>query len=284
MSRDSALLDDIQILPRGTYLQLVVDLTLLDDAVIRSNEPEEVLTQKYEKLGDRFIVPWRKTKGKLRRAVMEKLRGLGIGTDCYLKDHLCMRCPACFLFGGTGEVSANKEKYNLLSRVLGDTFISRDQVSEVSHYTANAVDEKTLTTGQALMSIVKVPVETVFRGVVTLRDPTPALASILADGLNRVTRLGASTREWGRVQSRTAGYVLGDREQLSSYELANAVEPELQDLGSLSLPDPDEACKAVLKQVTDLLEKENLGEATQAGRGKRARGKASKEDTASASE
>ena len=39
----------------------------------------------------------------------------------------------------------------------------------------NAVDEVDLTTGQALMSVVTVPKETEFLGVVTLRDPTPEM-------------------------------------------------------------------------------------------------------------
>ena len=58
-------LDDVQILSRGTYLQIAVEITLLDKAIIRSNEPEEVLTQQYKELGERFVIPWRKTKGKL---------------------------------------------------------------------------------------------------------------------------------------------------------------------------------------------------------------------------
>jgi CRISPR type I-D-associated protein Csc2 len=264
------MLDDIQVLSRGNYLQFVVEITLLDDAIIRSNEPEEVLTHTYNELGNRFILPWRKTKGKLRRAIMEKLRGLKIAPDCYLKDNLCMQCPACLMFGGTGEVSQSKVSYNLLSRVMGDTFISAEKVGEISPYTANAVDEKTLSTGQALMSILKVPVETIFRGVVTLRDPTPALASILADGLGKLTRLGASTREWGRVETAIRGYRLADREELSSYSLArdDGLPDDLSPLGEANLPQPDEACKTVSEQVTKMLEKENLAEQTAKGRGK----------------
>ena len=117
----SALLNDLQILPRGTYLQYVVRIVLLDDAIIRSNEPEEVLTYTYRGngLGNRFIVPWRKIKGKVRRMAMEKMRGLKIAADCHLKDGLCMKCPCCVLFGGTGDVSSAKVGYNLLSRSSG---------------------------------------------------------------------------------------------------------------------------------------------------------------------
>src|SRR2546423_1603430 len=101
------LFKDLHVLARGRYLQFVTRLKLLDDAIIRSNEPEEVLTYTYSgnDLGNRFIIPWRKAKGKLRRVAMEKMRGLTISTECHLKDGLCMKCPCCVLFGGTGDTS-----------------------------------------------------------------------------------------------------------------------------------------------------------------------------------
>lgn len=234
------LLNDLQILPRGTYLQLVTRIRLLDDAIIRSNEPEEVLTYSYraDGVGNRFIIPWRKVKGKVRRMAMEKMRGLGIAGDCHLKDGLCMQCPCCILFGGTGDVSSAKVGFNLLSRVLGDTFISTSAVDTINSYTANAVSEMDQTTGQALMTIVKVPAETEFLGVVTLRDATPAAASVLVDALQRLTRVGASTREWGRCSTSVDGYHLGDREVLSSYELAGNGSATFRAVSELSLPEP----------------------------------------------
>ncbi|MGQ9723069.1 MAG: type I-D CRISPR-associated protein Cas7/Csc2 [Candidatus Jordarchaeum sp.] len=279
MSNTMELFGDIQVLPRGRYLQLVVKVTLLDDAIIRSNEPEEVLTFNYKSLGNRFIIPWRKIKGKLRRLVMEKQRDLGIpnNSNCYLKDHLCMTCPACLLFGGTGETSATKADYNLLSRVLGETFISRTEVKDISAYTANAVDEETLTTGQALMTILKVPTETEFSGVVTLRDPTPELTSILIDNLNRLTRLGASTREWGKVKTEIVGYVLSDRETLSSYDLVKSEKKDdLCKIADLNLPTVEDSFKKVAELIPHILPKKKQE------KGKR--GSKAKEETTEAGE
>lgn len=249
---------DVQILPRGRYLQFAVGVKFLDDAIIRSNEPEEVLTYRYQKLGNRFIIPWRKVKGKVRRMAMEKMRGLNISPACALKDALCMSCPCCFLFGGTGKTGEADAEFNLLSRVLGDTFISRtkDRDIKITSYTANAVDERTLTTGQALMTINKVPAETEFVGVITLRDPTSETATILADSLLRVTRLGASTREWGRCQTSILGYVLADREGLSSYEAIEDGKDVWQPLETLSLnlSGVDDAYSRFNNQVKELIQ------------------------------
>lgn len=261
MSTKTEMFDDLKVLSRGRYLQLVAQITLLDDAIIRSNEPEEVLSYHYSNgLGNRFIVPWRKVKGKLRRLVMEQQRGLGIAPECSLKDNLCMRCPSCLMFGGTGETSQTKAGYNLLSRVLGETFISTRPAGSANSYTANAVDEETLTTGQAFMTMLKVPAETAFLGVVTLKDPTPDLAAILVDNLERLTRLGASTREWGRCKTDLLGYTLGDRETLSAYDLAGKqtedVLSELETMKTLRLPEAASSLKKVAKQVPDILPKE----------------------------
>lgn len=256
------LLEKPKILSVGRYMEMVVKVKFLDDAIIRSNDPEEVLTFRYEELGNRFIIPWRKVKGKLRRMVMEKQRGFGIESDCHLKDDLCMQCPSCFLFGGTGETSSANVSYNILARVLGETFISTTKVGEIQPYTANAVDEKTLTTGQALMSIVTVPAETEFLGVVTLRDPTPEMVSIIVDNLNRLSRLGARIVEWGRVKTEILGYKLSDRESLSAYELVdkggNINSNELTNIDTLKLPKTEDAYKNLDLHVKNLLKSEEL--------------------------
>ncbi len=260
MSTETKMFDDLQVLSRGRYLQLVARITLLDDAIIRSNEPEEVLSYHYSNgLGNRFIVPWRKVKGKVRRLAMEQQRGLGIAQDCSLKNNLCMRCPSCLMFGGTGETSETKAGYNLLSRVLGETFISTMPAGSANSYTANAVDEKTLSTEQAFMTLLKVPAETAFLGVVTLKDPTPKLAAILVDNLERLTRLGASTREWGRCRTDLLGYILSDRETLATYDLAGKktedIQKQLQEVKSLKLPDVTQSLKDIAKQVINVLPK-----------------------------
>ncbi len=249
------LLNQPTLLSTGVYLQMPVRITLLDEAIIRSNEPEEVLTFKYKELGNRFIIPWRKIKGKLRRLVLEKQRGLGIEPNCALKDDLCMKCPTCFLFGGTGETSSASVQYNILSRVYGETFISENTVGDITPYTANAVREQDLTTGQALMSILTVPKETMFRGVISLKDPTPETVSVLTDNINRLSRIGARSVEWGRVKAEIEGYHLSDREALSVYlTLSNIVQPSFTGLPDDQLiPPVNNAYSTLNTQVKGLI-------------------------------
>jgi CRISPR type I-D-associated protein Csc2 len=258
-------LDKIDILPQGQYLQLVVRITLLDDAIIRSNYPEEVMTFSYNGLGNRFIIHWRKVKGKLRRMVMEKQRSLAIGKEerfCHLKENLCMKCPSCFLFGGTGETS-DTAKYNILSRVMGETFISCKKVEDTAGIiplTENAIDEVTLTTGQALMTVNRVPAETEFIGVITVRDCTKEMASIIVDNVNRLSRLGARSVEWGKIKTGIEGYVLSDRETLSSYHLIKdgIGEKKLSDISTLDLPDVGDAYKKINDDFAKLREEYGL--------------------------
>ena len=252
-----------EILSKGKYLEIVVKLKFLDDAIIRSNDPEEVLTYNYKELGNRFVIPWRKVKGKLRRLVMEKQRGFGIEPKCHLKEGLCMRCPSCFIFGGTGETGDKgpygKVSYNILARILGESFISIEETKEIAPYTANAVDEKTYTTGQALMNILTVPAETEFLGVVTLRDPTPEVVAIVVDNLNRLSRLGARTVEWGNVKTEILGYKLSDRETLCTIDLIKAVDEgkdiseNLKTLDISKLPKIEEAYKNLDREVKELI-------------------------------
>ncbi|MBM4146284.1 MAG: type I-D CRISPR-associated protein Cas7/Csc2 [Nitrospira sp.] len=251
-------LETPSLLSKGVYLQLVVDMKLLDDAIIRSNEPEEVLTYHYNAVGNRFIIPWRKVKGKLRRLVLEKQRGLNIEENCALKDELCMRCPTCLLFGGTGETSEKgpygKQNYNILSRVLGETFISTSEVEGIQNYTQNAVGEKDLMTGQALMIILTVPKETIFRGVVTIKDPSKEMASVIVDNLRRLTRIGARSVEWGRVETTIIDARLSDRENISVYNLLQTAEAQADDISVIgNLPAVEEAYSTLNNQIPTML-------------------------------
>jgi CRISPR type I-D-associated protein Csc2 len=242
------------LLSKGVYLQLVVEMKLLDDAIIRSNEPEEVLTCHYKALENRFIIPFRKVKGKLRRLVLEKQRSYNIQPDCALKDDLCLNCPSCLLFGGTGETSSVKAQYNILSRVLGETFISTNTVEGIRNYTQNAVGEKDLMTGQALMTILTVPKETVFKGVVTIKDPTQEMASVIVDNLKRLTRIGARSVEWGRVETIIVNAKLSDREDISVYNLLQDDESLTDDISIIeNLPLVETAYATLNSQIPILL-------------------------------
>lgn len=282
--------EKVEILPHGTRLQLVTGIRLYDLAIVRSNSPEEVLEYPYERLGKRLIIPWRKVKGKLRRLVAEKGRSLGIGEDCHLKESLCLECPTCWLFGAVGAVTGKKKDYNLLSRVLGETFISttsKERSGEgVTVYTANAVDEKTHMVGQSLMTTVGVSPEMEFLGVVTITDPTEEMASIVIRGLERISRIGASSNQWGRCKTTVLGALFSDQEEVSAYELLQLSEEELEgkmeemrrclDEILQSLPEEEKAFNELDKEIKALLDEEGMGEKKK--KGKRGEGEEEEEE------
>jgi CRISPR type I-D-associated protein Csc2 len=174
-----------------------------------------------------------------------------------------MECPACFLFGGTGETSTAKKKYNILSRVMGETFISSKKIDEtagITPLTENAIDEVDLKTGQALMTVNKVPAETEFTGVITIRDCTKEMASVMVDNIDRLSRLGARSVEWGKIKTDIAGYVLSDRETLSSYYLVKdgLDSVSLEQASGLKLPDVNESYAKINADFKGLREKYGL--------------------------
>ena len=103
------------------------------------------------------------------------------------------------------------------------------------------------------MTIVKVPAETEFLGVVTLRDPTLQSAAILKDALERLTRLGASSREWGRCKTVIEGYKLSDREELASYELGGTTPDGLCPVSDMAATSADEAYQSFAQQCEQLV-------------------------------
>jgi len=158
------------------------------------------------------------------------------------------------LFGGTGETSSIKAQYNILSRVLGETFISTNTVEGIRNYTQNAVGEKDLMTGQALMTILTVPKETVFKGVVTIKDPTKEMASVIVDNLKRLTRIGARSVEWGRVETIIVNAKLSDREDISIYNLLQNDASLTDDISIIeNLPLVETAYTTLNSQIPALL-------------------------------
>ncbi|MBM7623685.1 type I-D CRISPR-associated protein Cas7/Csc2 [Sporohalobacter salinus] len=69
--------------------------------------------------------------------------------DCYIPE-LCLKCPTCWIYGGTGSTSDTEIDYNIKSRVHYPTAysIERSELAVATH-SRNRVDERSNETGQA---------------------------------------------------------------------------------------------------------------------------------------
>jgi len=143
----------------------------------------------------------------------------------------CMKCPADVLMGA---VSA-KEKYNLVSRFVGDSAYAISNVEEKERRMGNAVDEITYTTIMlrgseseevrtgALYTMSFVVPGTIFVGKTVLYMPSPPELIYTLWLLTRVMRVGARTSVQGTLESYPVA-VVGDLSEIgSSYEVAERI-------------------------------------------------------------
>ena len=143
----------------------------------------------------------------------------------------CMKCPADVLMGA---VSA-KEKYNLVSRFVGDSAYAVSNVEEKERRTGNAVDEITYTTIMlkgseskeartgALYTMSFIVPGTIFVGKTVLYMPSPPELIYTLWLLTRVMRVGARTSVQGTLESYPVA-VIGDLSEIgSSYEVAERI-------------------------------------------------------------
>jgi len=138
--------------------------------------------------------------------------------DCYLKDFLCMECPRCVLFGATN-VSGSGERANIKHRLEYSTAFSLTESADSGTATTfNAVDEKTLSTGQALGVRFAASPGTVFPSIVTLRSVTQDEFIWTIKTLMASKSYGAESRIGGDCRNLIVGFVAGWEEIITSLE------------------------------------------------------------------
>lgn len=141
-------------------------------------------------------------------------------TECYLKDHLCGRCPRCGLFGAVSTVAGSNEP-NLKHRIEYGTAYSLRPYEEVCEaLTFNAVDEKTQKTGSAFQSRPVVVPLTLFPSIVTLRSVTATEVALALKAILATTSYGAESRIGGDMRNLLAGVVVGWEEIVTPLEMA----------------------------------------------------------------
>lgn len=201
------------VLPRASWVQIAYRIVLLDDAIVRSNTPDEVMQRTLvgEKKS-RFLFPWQKLKHQ-QRELMERLQRLqdylpSVVLNCSTKCY-CNRCVSCFINGSLGSVGENRVSYSLRSQSKGTWALSEAYADEIREYTLNAIDPLTQSPGSAFTSMSTVPAGTRFYGDLLLSDPTEDMVAYLLYTLKNISHAGASTSKLGRCQIEILSVVSG---------------------------------------------------------------------------
>jgi CRISPR type I-D-associated protein Csc2 len=215
-------------------IQLVLMREALDYTIFRTEETREinkVLTPVSIKEADEQIervaflaskqkaVESRELAQVLRTAATEQ--GVTIH-DCWLKDHLCLQCPRCVLYGGTNASSylTGRNAANIKHRIAYSTAFSLADYHEVQEaITFNAVSNQDMKTGQALGTRDVVKPATLFPSIVSLQSVTWKELLLALKATLGAHRYGAESRIGGDMRNTVFGIVAGWEEIITPLEL-----------------------------------------------------------------
>ncbi len=138
-----------------------------------------------------------------------------IKEDCYLKDNLCRKCPRCILHGAT---ALNKEA-NIKHRIEYSTATSLLAWNDIEEtITFNAINDKNISTGQALGTRYLVKPASIFPSIITLKSITKEEFILAVKTLLSCKSYGAETRIGGDIRNHIVGIVAGWEEVITSLE------------------------------------------------------------------
>lgn len=213
-------------------IQVYLFREVLDYTVLRTEEDREInviatpaaigsteIKNRVAFLGSKQKAVESRQLERLLRTVSEDL-GLKY-EECYLKDHLCLSCPRCGLFGGTNASSAKKAKTrsNIKHRIAYSTAFSLDSVEQLREaITFNGISELSQTTGQTLGERVAVKPSSFFPSIVTLTGVTWLELVLVLKTLLSAHKYGAESRIGGDVRNHIAGIAAGWEEIMTPLE------------------------------------------------------------------
>ena len=234
------------------YVNIAILRRTVDYAAFRTeadkytNSVATSATKNSEKIIERALILASKQKAVERRHESKIIRDVKPeAEDCYLKDNLCLKCPVCALNGGI-RAEKGAGEISIKSRVLYQTAFSILPFEDiVESVTFNAVNERTIKTGQALGERELVKPNTHFISVVTLLAPTVDELKFYLYSMLKTTRYGAETRGMGVIENKLLGVVLADTETFTALGITQDVYEDLVK-GKES---PDLTYKAILDVV-----------------------------------
>ena len=214
-------------------IQIVLMREALDYTIFRTEETREInkaLTpisiQRADEPMERVAFLASKQKAVESRELARILRtataeqGIKVN-ECWLKDHLCLQCPRCVLYGGTNASSYIGENVaNIKHRIAYGTAFSLADYQEVQEaITFNAISEQDMKTGQALGTRNVVKPATLFPSIVSLQSVTWKEFMLSLKAILGAHRYGAESRIGGDMRNTVFGIVAGWEEVITPLEL-----------------------------------------------------------------
>jgi CRISPR type I-D-associated protein Csc2 len=274
-------------------IQLILMREVLDYTVLRTEEDRQLntvftpLSVSNDEATRRVAFLATKQKAAESRQLEQILRTAAEEVEmpvaeCYLKDNLCMKCPRCGLFGATSTESGQSERANIKHRIEYSTAFSLLPYENIATViTFNAINDKNITTGQALGSRFAVAPATLFPSVITLKSVTWNELVLVVKTLLACKSYGAETRIGGDIRNAIIGIIAGWEEVITSLELTlelydrkdnltpaevvNLIEknyvPRTGNPGNVLVLDPDETGEIIENCVNIILDKTFLEKA-----------------------
>ena len=131
-----------------------------------------------------------------------------------------MKCPRCGLYGATSTESGQSDRANIKHRIEYSTAFSLLPYENIATVTTfNAINDRNITTGQALGSRYAVAPATLFPSIVTLKSVTWIELVLAVKTLLACKSYGAESRIGGDVRNTIIGVIAGWEEVITSLEL-----------------------------------------------------------------
>ena len=227
--------DEPQPLIGAKTVQILVMREILDYTVLRTEDTRELNTVDTplsiatdgRNSSDTVRVAFLATKQKAAESrQLEQLLRTGTseanvaGTECYLKDNLCLECPRCTLFGATSTKPGRENRVNIKHRIEYSTAFSLLPFEVIeSSTTFNAINDLNQSTEQALGNRYAVIPATVFPSIVSLRSTTLTEVVLTIKTLLASKSYGAESRIGGDVRNSVFGIIGGWEEVITPLEL-----------------------------------------------------------------
>lgn len=142
-----------------------------------------------------------------------------------------MQCPRCGLYGGTSTVAGQQERANIKHRIEYSTAFSLLPFDDIgTAFTFNAINDRNLTTGQALGQRFAVQPATLFPSVITLKSVTQQELILAVKTLLACKSYGAESRIGGDVRNSIWCVITGWEEVITSLELTLELADRLNSL------------------------------------------------------